>query len=125
MLDGIELVCGAGCGREKIEQTLTAGWALDPVHPSSHVYAKMALNLIEAVASPKANAESRKRKRSEESGSGSGSTSQYGAGMQQSRPNRNNDSSRSPSMGTGYGESHAGSSFGGRGLPRGRQWPRW
>ncbi len=72
VLDGIELVCGAGCGREKIEQTLTAGWALDPVHPSSHVYAKMALNLIEAVAAPKTNADSRKRKRSEESRSGSG-----------------------------------------------------
>jgi hypothetical protein len=60
VLDGIELVCGAGCGKEKIEQTLTAGWALDPVHPSSHVYAKMALNLIEAVASPKTNTDSRK-----------------------------------------------------------------
>jgi hypothetical protein len=112
VLDGIELVCGAGCGREKIEQTLTAGWALDPVHPSSHVYAKMALNLIEAVAAPKTNTDSRKRKRSEESRSGSGPTSQYGAGMQQPRPIRNTDSSRSHSMGTGYGASHAGSSYG-------------
>jgi hypothetical protein len=52
VLDGIELVCGAGCGREKVEQTLMAGWASDPVHPASHVYAKMALNLIEKVALP-------------------------------------------------------------------------
>ncbi len=51
VLDGIELVCGTGCGRDKVEQTLRAGWALDPVHPTSHVYAKMALNLIEKVAS--------------------------------------------------------------------------
>ncbi len=47
IIDGIELACGAGCGREKVEQTIRAGWALDPVHPTSHVYAKMALNLIE------------------------------------------------------------------------------
>jgi hypothetical protein len=28
VLDGIELVCGTGCGREKVEQTLRAGLAL-------------------------------------------------------------------------------------------------
>jgi hypothetical protein len=32
IIDGIELACGVGCGREKVEQTLRAGWALDPVH---------------------------------------------------------------------------------------------
>jgi hypothetical protein len=64
-----------GCGREKVELTLRAGWALDPVHPTSHVYAKMALNLIEKVAAPASKSDSRKRKRSEESGSGSGSHS--------------------------------------------------
>ncbi len=32
VLDGIELVCGTGCGREKVEQTLRARWALDSVH---------------------------------------------------------------------------------------------
>jgi hypothetical protein len=38
--------------------------------PTSHVYAKMALNLIEKVAVPASKSDSRKRKRSEESGSG-------------------------------------------------------
>ncbi len=78
VLDGIELVCGTGCGREKVDQTLRAGWALDPVHPTSHVYAKMALNLIEKVANPGNKAESQKRKRSEDSGSGSGSRRLHG-----------------------------------------------
>jgi hypothetical protein len=58
IVDGIELVCGAGCGREKVEQILTSGWASDPVHPTSHVYAKMALNMIEKVAAPPAKADS-------------------------------------------------------------------
>jgi len=57
---------------------------LDPVHPTSHVYAKMALNLIEKVANPGNKVESRKRKRSEDSGSGSGS--QYGTVPQAPRP---------------------------------------
>jgi hypothetical protein len=88
VLDGIELVCGAGCGREKVEQTLRAGWALDPVHPTSHVYAKMALNLIERVANPGNKAESRKRKRSEDSGSGSGSHHGPALQVQSNRGNR-------------------------------------
>ncbi len=29
---------------------MRAGWANDPVHPNGHIYAKMALNLIEKVA---------------------------------------------------------------------------
>ncbi len=29
---------------------MRAGWASDPVHPNGHIYAKMALNLIEKVA---------------------------------------------------------------------------
>ncbi len=102
ILDGIELVCRAGCGREKVEQILTAGWASDPVHPASHVYAKMALNLIEKVATPPAKADSRKRKRSEESGSGTGAGSQSGSGQANPR----------------FGH-HRGQSWEGSGNPRG------
>jgi hypothetical protein len=186
IIDGIELACGVGCGREKVEQTLRAGWALDPVHPTSHVYAKMALNLIEKVAAPASKSDSRKRKRSEESGSGSGSRS--GAPVQPPRNSRQGDFQRDLSRdcpskagynahqsgsgyGSGYGDyrlssysrsnynprrgragsvssrgtsgasgnrfdSDRGRSFqesrggfegeyGGRGLPRGRPWPRW
>jgi hypothetical protein len=112
VLDGIELVCGTGCSKEKIEQTLISGWALDPVHPSSHVYAKMALNLIEAVAAPKPNTDSKKRKRSEDSGSGSGSSSQYGSGSRQPRPVRSSEPPRSNTMGSGFAASNAGSSYG-------------
>jgi len=73
ILDGIELVCGAGCSKERIEQTLRAGWASDPVHPNAHIYAKMALNLLEKVsaggeAGKKADTV-RKRKRSDSSNS--------------------------------------------------------
>jgi hypothetical protein len=84
VIDGIELVCGSGCGREKVEQTLRAGWALDPVHPTGHIYAKMALNLIERVANPAGKPDSRKRKRSDDTASGSGS--QHIGTPQQARP---------------------------------------
>ena len=63
ILDGIELICGPGCGRERTEQTLRTGWA-DPVHPKPHIYSKMALNLIEKVAAAGNSAHSQKRKRS-------------------------------------------------------------
>jgi hypothetical protein len=105
VLDGIELVWGTGCGREKLEQTLRAGWALDPVHPTSHVYAKMALNLVEKVANPGNKAENRKRKRSEDSGSGPGS--HYGTVPQLPRPNSQSNRGSASTM---Y---HDGSQFGG------------
>ncbi len=73
ILDGIELICGAGCGREMVEQTLRAGWASDPVHPNAHLYAKMALNLLENLSAVSENSRKagtdRKRKRSESSNS--------------------------------------------------------
>ena len=50
VLDGIQLVCGDNSSLEKKVQTMRAGWANDPVHPKGHIYAKMALNLIEKVA---------------------------------------------------------------------------
>jgi hypothetical protein len=78
IIDGIELICGEGCGREKAEQTLRSGWAQDPVHPSGHIYAKMALNLIEKVAAPAIKSNPKKRKRSDDTASGSGSASGSG-----------------------------------------------
>jgi hypothetical protein len=33
-----------------VEQTLLSGWANDPVHPNAHIYAKMALHIMEKVA---------------------------------------------------------------------------
>jgi hypothetical protein len=66
VLDGIELICGAGCGRERMEQTLRTGW-VDPVHPKPHIYSKMVLNLIEKVAASGNTAKSLKRKRSDSS----------------------------------------------------------
>jgi hypothetical protein len=50
VLDGIQLVCGDNSSLEKKEQTMRAGWSSDPVHPNGHIYAKMALNLIEKIA---------------------------------------------------------------------------
>ncbi len=50
VLDGVQLVCGENSTMERKEQTMRAGWASDPVHPNGHIYAKMALNLIEKIA---------------------------------------------------------------------------
>jgi hypothetical protein len=69
VLDGIELICGAGCGKDRMEQTLRSGWG-DPVHPKPHIYSKMALNLIEKVADAISPAGSQKRKRSDSSEEG-------------------------------------------------------
>jgi hypothetical protein len=66
VLDGTELICGTGCGKERSEQILGAGWA-GPVHPKQHIYSKMALNLIERVAATNNTTTSQKRKRSESS----------------------------------------------------------
>ncbi len=46
----MQLVCRGNSSMEKKEHTMQAGWASDPVHPNGHIYAKMALNLIEKVA---------------------------------------------------------------------------
>ncbi len=66
VLDGIELICGSGCNKDRIEQILRSGWA-DPVHPKPHIYSKMALNLIEKVAAVSGPTGSQKRKRSDSS----------------------------------------------------------
>jgi hypothetical protein len=44
------LICGNGYSREKAASHISSGWFLDPVHPSKHIYAKMALNLLEKLA---------------------------------------------------------------------------
>jgi hypothetical protein len=69
VLDGIELICGSGCSKDRMEQILRSGWA-DPVHPKPHIYSKMALNLIEKVAAASNPSESQKRKSSESSEEG-------------------------------------------------------
>ncbi len=66
VLDGIELISGSGCGRERTEQILRTSW-VDPVHPKQHIYSKMALNLIEKVAASISTPTSQKRSRSESS----------------------------------------------------------
>ncbi len=62
-----------GCGKDRVEQTLKAGWASDPVHPNAHIYAKMALNLLEKLSAGSDSSRQpgvvRKRKRSESSSS--------------------------------------------------------
>jgi hypothetical protein len=46
------LICGSGYGysRERAASTIISGWHLDLVHPSKHIYAKMALKLLEKLA---------------------------------------------------------------------------
>ncbi len=50
IIDGPELISGSGYNTEKAAAVINSGWAFDPVNPSKHVYAKMALNLLEKVA---------------------------------------------------------------------------
>jgi hypothetical protein len=109
ILDGIELVCGAGCGKERVEQTLRAGWASDPVHPNAHIYAKMALNLLEKVSAAsevgRTSITERKRKRSESSNSSVAVTphSQHNQHSITSSQQSNRGSNRSPFRGRGRG----------------------
>jgi hypothetical protein len=95
VIDSLELICGNSYSLEKAEQVISGGWALDPVHPTKHIYAKTALNLLEKVANKRDSissplAQNRKRtwssgNRSEHEGGGgrgghSGSGSQAGSG---------------------------------------------
>jgi hypothetical protein len=50
VIDSMELIAGNSYSHEKADQVIAAGWALDPVHPTKHIYAKAALNLIEKMA---------------------------------------------------------------------------
>ena len=98
VLDGIELICGPGCSRERTEQTLRTGWA-DPVHPKPHIYSKMVLNLIEKVAAAGNSSQSQKRKRSESSESATSTQerqqSNRGAGNRGGRDGRSDRASTS------------------------------
>jgi hypothetical protein len=88
VLDGLELICGNGYNQEKASQVIQAGWGHDPVHPNKHIYAKMALNVMEKMSASKTEAKevnSRKRTWSatnSESGNSvtSGNTSCSGGG---------------------------------------------
>jgi hypothetical protein len=46
VIDGLELILGSGYTHQKAAEVINSGLAFDPVHPSKHVYAKMALNLL-------------------------------------------------------------------------------
>ncbi len=67
VVDGLELICGPGMNLEKAETAARVARISDPVHPSGHTYAKMALNLHEAMAptGKLATSTSRKRKHSD------------------------------------------------------------
>ncbi len=91
----MELICGNSYSLEKAEQVISGGWASDPVHPTKHIYAKTALNLMEKVANKRdslSSPQTQNRKRTwsasnrseQEDGGGrgghSGSGSQAGSG---------------------------------------------
>jgi hypothetical protein len=63
IIDGLELISGTGYNTEKAAAVINSGWAFDPVHPSKHVYAKMALNLLEKIG-PQNQHKNEDRKRS-------------------------------------------------------------
>jgi hypothetical protein len=94
ILDGLELISGAGYNADKAAAVISSGWSFDPVHPSKHVYAKMALNLLEKVAphnmeggqSGQRPADNRKRtwSASNQGGSGGGHSGHYREGQHSS-----------------------------------------
>ena len=47
LIDSMELLCGDGYSMERAEAAARLGWQEDPVHPTKHSVAKMALHLIE------------------------------------------------------------------------------
>jgi hypothetical protein len=100
VLDGIELICGPGCSKDRMEMTLRSGRA-DPVHPKPHIYSKMALNLIEKVAAASSPTSSQKRKRSDSSEEGpssrvSGPSSRGSPGLQHRAPNNRGGAAAAP-----------------------------
>ncbi len=80
IIDRLELISGSGYNTERSAAVINSGWAFDPVHPSKHVYAKMALNLLEKIA-PQNQHRSEDRKRSwSVSNPGGGGGSDSGSG---------------------------------------------
>jgi hypothetical protein len=111
IIDSMELVCGNGYSHEKADQVISTGWALDPVHPTKHIYAKAALNLIEKLAvsnKPAASAVTTNRKRTWSDSNRSGQ-----AGGSRADGERGGGRGRFPS---GPGKSD-------RSTSRSRQWP--
>jgi hypothetical protein len=111
VIDSMELIAGNSYSHEKVDQVIAAGWALDPVHPTKHIYAKAALNLIEKMAvssnfATNTSANSRKRTWSASNRSGQEGGSR-GDGEQ----------------GGMYGRSSSGSGKTDRSTSRSRQWP--
>ncbi len=112
VIDGLELISVPGYNTEKAAAVINSGWAFDPVHPSKHVYAKMALNLLEKIAPSSKN-------------SGSG-----GDGHQQSDSRKRSWSSSNQGGGSGGGATSRGGGFnspraasgGGRQTARSQQW---
>ncbi len=99
IIDGLELIAGPDYNTEKAAAVNNSGWAFDPVHPSKHVYVKMALNLLEKIAlSSKAdgcgggNSDNRKRSwSSSNQGGGSGDLQRRGVQQPGRRERRQAD----------------------------------
>ena len=150
IVDGLELVCGKGYTRERAEELSRQGWSSEPVHPTAHTYAKMALNLIEAI-SPGGEEDhvpdnfnrvnqlsgGRKRKLSDSSGGSVSSGSSAGSGSLRARERSsswrsggdsgrggfteyNNPYGNRDSGFSGWNRSHGSRTRGGGRRPRGR-----
>jgi len=52
LIDTIELLCAGKTSMDKLEHAILTGWQQDPVHPTKHTYAKIALHLLEKLAEP-------------------------------------------------------------------------
>jgi len=117
IVDGLELICGKGYTRDKVEQAVLAGWTADPVHPNGHIDAKMALNLLDLIATEGQGTV-------EEQGEyqdGGGHGSSYGGGKWSTRPSKRSNNwykrrgekhekkgPRTPKGGGGHGHHYGG-----------------
>ncbi len=111
IIDGLELIAGPGYNTEKAAAVINNGWAFDPVHPSKHVYAKMALNLLEKIAlSRKAD------------GCGGGGGNQDNRKRSWSSSNKGSGGSGGVATSRGGGFNSPGAVSGGRQTARSQQW---
>jgi hypothetical protein len=111
VVDGLELICDPGMNLEKAETAARVAWISDPVHPSGHTFAKMALNLLEAMAPTGKLATSTGRKR-KHSDSDAGASSGGGSRSKErprawSDPRRGSHHQPTPSHNSGHHDRHS------------------
>jgi uncharacterized membrane protein YgcG len=118
VIDGLELICGSGYSRERAASTISTCWHLDPVHPSKHTYAKMALNLLEKLTPQEEPAAPSTAAQGDSTRKRTWSTSNQSDAMPSGSSKRTGSGSRH----SGWNGGGGGTGGGGRPTPRSSSW---